>query len=810
MLVASVALSDSVKSFDKLYDYRVPENMKLSRGLRVFVPFGASNKLRVAWVIRLTEPETSAKLKTIHEIVDESPVLTEEMLKLSEWIRGRYFCTFGDAIRLMVPSGLNLIKQRRLKAPPGFSGALDAQAETLYALISESSEGVLENELLKQNIENIEEHLEILIKKKAIAVDAEFIQKASEKTLKAVYPVIEQEAFDALVAEGKIKSIYPLKAMELLYSEGLCTLQDLLLIPGLSYSMVKSMQKKGWIEYTELEIERNPFEEVFCPSTTAPVSTEDQAEALHKILPLLETSRLNEVLLHGITGSGKTEVYLAVIQNLIEKGKTAIVLVPEISLTPQMTSRFLGRFGNRVAVQHSRLSLGERYDQWRKIKRGEVSVVVGARSAVFAPLSNLGAIIVDEEHEWTYKSEVTPKYDARHVARARCNINGALLLLGSATPSIESYFRAVSGKTVLCELTKRANALPLPEVFTVDMCAELESGNRSILSFKLENELIKVKEQGEQSILFLNRRGYAAFMLCRDCGYTLRCPRCSVSLTAHAKNQQAICHYCGYSMVANIKCPKCGGNHLKSFGTGTQKIEEELSNHPAGFRVLRMDMDTTGTKLGHQKLLDAFRNGEADILTGTQMVAKGHDFPRVTLVGILAADASLYTGDYRSSERTFQLITQAAGRAGRGGKAGKVILQTYNQEDYAITTAMTQDYKSFYEHEIAMRKALWNPPFCHIGLVMISGEIPADVDETAGRVHGYLMNTFKSDEEYSLYEPIKAPVYMLNNRARMRIIFKHTVVNRMVSVLDALTNDFKKLKAKGCEMSVDIDPASML
>jgi primosomal protein N' (replication factor Y) len=544
--------------------------------------------------------------------------------------------------------------------------------------------------------------------------------------------------------------------------------------------------------------------------TPPPTLTEEQEYVLDKAYPLLEENRLNELLLHGITGSGKTEIYLRLIEAVISKGKTAIVLVPEISLTPQMTSRFTGRFGNRVAIQHSRLSQGERYDQWRKIRAGEVDVVIGARSAVFAPLADIGIIIVDEEHELSYKSENTPKYDACHVARARCNILGALLVMGSATPSVETYYRAVNGKIAFQIMKNRPNAMPLPTVRTVDLREELKNGNRSVLSTSLEEELVKNKERGEQSILFINRRGYASFMLCRDCGFILKCPHCSVSLTVHTHDRQAICHYCGFTQRIPKTCPNCHGPNIKVFGTGTQKVEEELSKHPAGFKVIRMDMDTTNGKHGHQKLLDAFRNKEADILIGTQMVAKGHDFPEVTLVGILAADASLFNSDYRASERTFQLITQASGRAGRGTKPGRVILQAYNVDDYAIKAAVAQDYETFYQKEIAMRQQLISPPFCHIGLIIVSGENPEDARSSMERLKNNITAQYQDVSGFQCSEILPSPVFMIRNRARWRIIIKMASINRLVQLMNEVLDAFSKLKLRGTDVSVDIDPASMI
>jgi len=805
--IASIALSEGLRSYDKLYDYLVTrEHEVVVPGMRVLVPFGAGNKLQAGWVISTREEASERKLKAIQETFDAYPLLNEDLIKLAEWMRNRYFCTWGDAIRNMVPSGVHLSKQKTVRFLR-IDETLPPRVTECFERLKKNSEGISLQDLTK---ELGEDDVRDLIKKGCIELDETFAQRVSEKMQRAVYPAIDQNDFDELVESGKIKSIYQIRAMELLLVEGLCTLQDLMLIPGVNHQTIRALHKKGLVEYTEIETERNPFEYSDRDNTPPPELTSEQSNVLAEIIPRLSEEGLKEALLHGITGSGKTEVYLRLIDAVIKLGKSAIVLVPEISLTPQMTSRFTGRFGERVAILHSRLSLGERYDQWRKVRQGEVDVVIGARSAVFAPLSDIGLIIVDEEHELTYKSETTPKYDARQVARARCNIHSAMLLLGSATPSVETYYRAKTGKITLCEMFTRANAKPLPEVLTVDMRRELEEGNRSIISRTLEEELTKNKKNGEQSILFLNRRGYATFLLCGDCGYTLKCPHCSVSLTYHVKDNQSICHYCGYTLPAPKTCPNCGSLHFKSFGTGTQRIEEELSRHPEGFRVIRMDLDTTGTKDGHKNVLDAFRRGDADILIGTQMVAKGHDFPNVTLVGILAADASLFTGDHRSSERTFQLITQASGRAGRGEKPGRVVLQAYNIEDYAVETAICQDYQAFYTREIAIRQQLGNPPFSHIGLVMVSAGDGNDSLRAIEKLYQYIFKTYGTDAGIVITKPMKAPIYILRNKARWRLIIKHLSVNRLVQILRDVLNVTERLKIRDAQVGVDINPASML
>ncbi|NLU51960.1 MAG: primosomal protein N' [Clostridiaceae bacterium] len=822
MLLASVAIQDAVLSYDKLYDYIVPEGLikNAQAGMRVLVPFGRNNKIQTGWIIKLWDGE-GKKLKKIHQIVDETPLLSDEMLKLAQWIKNRYFCTWGDAIRIMVPSGVNLkrlVKLYPAKALKDWASidqflknsdlALTEEQDQILRKIFEKPKGIYEKDL--NSGPESEESIKKLVNLGLVEKEELFDQKVNEKTVKAVKPAISKEEFNAIVDEGKLRSIYPVRVMDVLYTEEFCTLQDLLLIPGVSHSTIKSMEKKGWVSYFELEVERNPFETLEPDKSDPPVLTSEQQHIIDSVLPCLDENKLNEVLIHGITGSGKTEVYLRLIDAAIKRGKSSIVLVPEISLTPQIISRFTGRFGSRVAIQHSRLSQGERYDQWRKIKAGEVDVVIGARSAVFAPLSNIGIIIVDEEHELSYKSENMPRYDARHVARARCNINGALLVLSSATPSVETYYRSQKGKIGLYTLKKRPNALPLPKVEIVDLRDEHKAGNHGIISRRLEEELVKNKMNGEQSIVFINRRGYASFIFCMDCGFVQRCPNCSVSLTVHAHDRQAICHYCGYAQPIPVKCPQCASGNIKPFGVGTQKVEEELLKHPAGFSVLRMDLDTTSGKQGHQKLLDAFKNKEADILIGTQMVAKGHDFSNVTLVGILAADASLFLGDYRSSERTFQLITQASGRAGRGDKPGRVILQAYNVDDYAIQTAVAQNYEEFYQKEIALRQKMIYPPFCHIGLVMVSGENPEHARISIERLKGQIMSIYNNEPGFLCSDIMPSPVFVIRNRARWRFIIKMASINELVKLVNYASSVFEKLKIKSTDLTVDIDPPNML
>ncbi|MGI6621697.1 MAG: primosomal protein N' [Clostridiaceae bacterium] len=812
MLLAEVALADATRSYDRLYDYIVAadNDEDIVPGVRVLVPFGIKNKLKPAWIINIRTDEPTKKLKRIAEIVDRSPLLSSEMIKLAQWMKKRYFCTWGDAIRLMVPAGINLKKQSWLRIAGGqvseqikTLSLTSTQQSIMEILIKNKEEGLPEQEFFRNG--EAQKDIRFLIDNGLVEKYESFAQPVNEKTVKAVIPAINKDDFDALVEEGKVKSIYHIRAMEVLFTEEICALRDLLQITGISHATVRTLAKKGWVSYCEMEVERDPFGSFECEKPKDIILTDEQKNVLKEILPLVSENKLNEVLLHGVTGSGKTEIYIRLIEEVVKNGKTAIVLVPEISLTPQMINCFTARFGNRVAIQHSRLSQGERFDQWHKIKAGSVDVVIGARSAVFAPNSNLGIIIIDEEHEPTYKSENTPKYDARQIARARCNMNGCLLVLGSATPSVETYYRAGNGRIGLLTMKNRPNSMPLPEMILVDLREELRAGNRSVLSRRLEEELISNKKSNEQSILFLNKRGYATFLLCRECGFTLKCPRCSVTLTVHTYDKLVICHYCGYSEPIPGTCPGCSSKRIKAFGTGTQKVENELQNHSEGFKLIRMDMDTTSGKHGHQKILNAFRNKEGDILIGTQMVAKGHDFPDVTLVGILAADASLFSSDYRASERTFQLITQASGRAGRGTKPGRVIVQAYNIDDYAIQTAILQDYEAFYQKEIAMRKLMYTPPFCHIGVIMVSGEDPDDARECMEAARKKIINSYGDTNDFQCSEVLPLPVFVVKNRARWRIIIKMVSINKMVTLMNDILDIFPKIRVGNTDISVDID-----
>lgn len=547
-------------------------------------------------------------------------------------------------------------------------------------------------------------------------------------------------------------------------------------------NVIRALENQGIVQIESEHVFRNPIKEGKQERQFLSY-TEEQQYAIDRFREDYLKREYKTYLLHGVTGSGKTEVYMEMIARVIRDGKQAIVLIPEIALTYQTVMRFYRRFGNRISILNSRMSNGERYDQMMRAKEGAIDVMIGPRSALFTPFPNLGLIVIDEEHEPTYKSEQIPRFHARETAIARAKLEGASVVLGSATPSLEAFYRAGQGEYELLTLKERSKKQSLPKVHTVDMREELKSGNRSIISGRLHDLMEGRLEKGQQMMLFLNRRGYAGFISCRACGYVAKCPHCDVSLTSH-KGGKLVCHYCGYEETEQSVCPKCGSKHMGGFRAGTQQIEELVKKEFPQARVLRMDMDTTKSKDGHEKILEAFTNGEADILIGTQMIVKGHDFPNVTLVGILAADMSLYADDYRAGERTFQLLTQAAGRAGRGSEEGEVVIQTYSPDHYAIETAAKQDYEAFYEEEIAYRNLMGYPPVEQLMAILVSGEDEALLDTACAYLKQYAERVNKNDAR--IIGPTSPYVGKVNDVYRRVIYCKHTNYHVLTTMKDKL------------------------
>lgn len=598
--------------------------------------------------------------------------------------------------------------------------------------------------------------------------------KVSDKIIRgSVLNVPYDEAFDAL-EKLRDKAPKQCKILELLIQNDFVADSDIVFLTGASNQAIKALKDKGLARSEEIEVFRLPVDFDNIPRTVSPPLTAEQSRAVENICAAVSANQNKTFLLHGVTGSGKTEVFLNCIEKALAIGKTAIVMVPEISLTPQMVTRFAARFGKRIAVLHSALSMGERSDEYKRIKNGEADVVVGARSAVFAPLKNIGVIVIDEEHETSYKAENAPTYHAREVADFRAKQHGAALVLASATPSVESFYRAKQGVYQLISLTHRPNKQHLPEVTVSDMREEMKDGNRSCLGLSLQREIRKNKENGEQTILFLNRRGFSTFVSCRNCGFVIKCKNCDVSLTYHKHKNSLTCHYCGYTVRKPEICPRCGSGYIKEFGAGTQKVEEELHALFPDLSVIRMDVDTTNVKSSHRAILEKFDSEKIDILLGTQMVAKGLDFPNVTLVGVLAADQSLFVDDFRANERTFDLITQVCGRAGRGEKKGRALIQTYMPENSVINQAKEQDYISFYENEITLRRQLSYPPFCDIVSVLLTSPVYNGLSTYAKKLARSISIVMQKDygEKFEILGPSDTSVTKIRGLYRQRIWIK--------------------------------------
>lgn len=631
--------------------------------------------------------------------------------------------------------------------------------------------------------------------------------KVNDKNIRgSVLNIPYDEAFEVL---ENLRARAPKQAqvVELLIQNDFVADSDISFLTGASYTAIKALKDKGIIRTEVIESLRVPLDYDKIEPTRSPTLNQEQQKAVDSITSSIKNKTCDTYLLHGITGSGKTEVFLNCIENALSLNKTAIVLVPEIALTPQMVTRFVSRFGKKIAVLHSALSLGERADEFKRIKRGEATVVVGARSAIFAPLKNIGVIVIDEEHETSYKAENTPAYHAREIAQFRALRNGAALILASATPSVESYYAAKSGTYKLLTLPKRATGALLPEIKLTDMRDELKNGNRSCIGSTLLSEMQKNKDKKEQTILFLNRRGFSTFVSCRSCGYVAKCKNCDITLTYHKNRGTLTCHYCGYTVKKPTSCPECESPYIKEFGIGTQKVEEEIKNIFPDMSVIRMDTDTTGAKSSHQQLLSRFEEEKTDVLLGTQMVSKGLDFPSVTLVGVLAADQSLGIDDFRANERTFNLITQVCGRAGRGDKYGRAVIQTYMPENTTLELAQRQDYISFYNEEIEIRRQLNFPPFCDIVSILLTAENESDLHNysasLAKSIHKVMSKELGTD--FELLGPAPAAIPKINSKFRQRIWIKCKLNEKTYDIFNRLRNYHIKT-ANNINMMIENNP----
>lgn len=807
--VAKVIVDVPTMQTDQPFTYLVPENLneQLAVGMRVEVPFGNGNRHVQGFVLAI-EPmaamvldETNVQLKELVAVLDLKPVLNTEMLALADYMKEKTFAFKITCLQTMLPSVMRADYQKYIYLTDELSEEL--QDQLFYGLEEISWDQAQERGLLPQ--------LMALRKQQKVDIRYEVTTRNKVKMVRFIQAAKEFEQLEEIrlgLRKGAKKKEQLLYYLQRLGTEKVTAVKEMKEL-GFSTALLNEAAKNGWLTFIEKEAYRDPFANQTFEKTTALSLNAEQQVAVETILQSVQEQQSQTYLLEGITGSGKTEVYLQVIAEVLNQGKTAIMLVPEISLTPQMVQRFKSRFGEHVAVMHSGLSQGEKYDEWRKIERGEAEVVVGARSAIFAPIENIGVIIIDEEHEASYKQEETPRYHARDLAIWRSEYHHCTVVLGSATPSLESRARAQKNVYQRLRLTQRANqAATLPTIDVVDMRQEVENGNVSSFSMSLQEKLQERLEKNEQSVLLLNRRGYSSFVMCRDCGYVLPCPNCDISLTLHMDSKTMKCHYCGHEERIPYRCPNCGQDKIRYYGTGTQKVEEELQTLLPDSRILRMDVDTTRRKGAHEKILRTFGEGQADILLGTQMIAKGLDFPNVTLVGVLNADTALNLPDFRSSERTFQLLTQVSGRAGRAEKPGEVIIQSFNPEHYAIQLAKAQDYEDFYTKEMYIRHRGDYPPYYFT--VQITASHPEE-NEAAKQMFQIATKLKQGlSPQAILLGPTPNAIMRVNNRYFYQVIIKYKQEPMLQPLLKEILTDTQRATARGLKLSIDAEPMNFI
>ena len=813
--MVKVAVSAAPYSIDKPYSYLVPESLAAAAvpGVRVMVPFGRGNKESEGLILaRVQEPKLPGS-KALRQILDSEPVLDKAGIDLALWMRGRYFCTVFEAVKTILPAGLwyglREIWSLAMEPEAARSAAVGIPGAWQVLDLLEKQGGKADIRVLRDALgDGAEKPLKAMKKAEILACETGAKRKIADKSHRMVELAVNTEDAYALTEPKRRSAPARYEVVNFLATAGRTPAAEVSYYTGASSRTLKTMEKAGLIAFSEEEELRVPSLDDVEPGPEI-VLNEEQQRAFEEILGRVQAEKPSVTLLHGVTGSGKTQVYLRLVQETLALGKTAMVLVPEIVLTPQMMRKFSSYFGSRVAMLHSSLKMTERYDQWKRIRRGEVDVVLGTRSALFAPLKNLGLIIMDEEQEGSYQSENVPRYDAREVAKYLCVREKAALVFGSATPTVETAWAAEQGNYQKALLRRRYNENALPEVLIADLRQEILNGNPGLISTPLRQELKKNLAAGEQSILFLNRRGSSRMLLCGECGYVPQCPRCSTAMTYHSANGRLMCHYCGHSEPAADTCPECGG-WMKHVGVGTQKVEEELRELFPEAGILRMDADTTAG--GHEEILQTFERERVPILLGTQMVAKGLDFENVTLVGVLSADISLYVDNYRAAERTFSLLTQVVGRAGRGGKTGRAVIQTYTPGNDVIRCAARQDYDAFYESEIRMRRLRRYPPFADLFTVTVSGTEEGRVLRAAVSVRETLRQLCRRPElaagEPEVLGPAPAPVVKVNNRFRYRctLVGKNDKATR--EMLAWLQKDFAKDSAnRGMNLFVDHNAA---
>ena len=855
MRYANVAFPLSV---DQVFTYGVPPqlNTVLQPGVRVLAPFRRTKQEGVV-VERLDETDLAPDLiKNVSECLDETPMFSPDMLTLTKWMADYYVCSWGVSLYCAVPAAVRTQKKEQVRLVPEFSGALGKVQKKLVALLEAEGElslnqlarrSGLSSQDVRSRIRRLREkgvvETNVTHKPKATTQETTVAQlalptadiEAEIQRLKNGNPDIHENASpQRLVNRRHAADVKRAEILQFLLDEGapLAT-TDLMKRVNASISLLRTLERHEFIHITRAQTVRNPLSseavaptQPLClnPAQSTAFAEIQKALASHVTEPISDngTKHPPTFLLHGVTGSGKTEVYMQAMADVLENGKSVIVLVPEISLTPQTASRFVGRFGDRVALLHSRLSDGERYDQWHRIQKGEADIVIGPRSAIFAPVPKLGMLIIDEEHSDSYKSDTAPRYHAREVAQKRSELANCLVLLGSATPSLESFHQTRNGSYRLLSLPDRVFDRKMPDVHIVDMRNELKRGNRTIFSDLLRSFIEERLVRREQIILFLNRRGHSTYVFCRTCGYVERCDNCSISLTYHRETQQLVCHHCGSKRPTQQTCPQCSSEAIRFFGAGTEAVEQEVRKSYPKARVKRFDADSTARKNAHQQILAEFEQQKIDILIGTQMVSKGLDFPNVTLVGVIAADTALNLPDFRASEQTFSQLTQVAGRSGRAELEGKVVIQTYMPEHYSIEAAQKHDYLDFYAQEVVARDALRYPPFAHVATLLLRGKDEQAVIEAAHIARDQL-EIWQTDQEHvsqvpqveetsvEILGPAPAPLSKIEGKFRWHLLLRGTDPEKIGQLFKRFTDEPPAIiKSKAIEFVIDIDPTNTL